>query len=312
MSAPANASPKSLAEAPAAVPALMRATQPLYWSVRRELWEHRSVFIAPLAAAGVVLFGFIVSTPHLPQNARAVLSAMDPMKRQMLLFIPYVAAAVSIMATGLIVAVFYSLGALHNERRDRSILFWKSLPVSDLTTVLSKASIPLVVLPLIVFAIVAAAQIIMLAVSAAVVAAALGVGMGSTPLAMLHLMIVELYTVVVFSLWLAPVFGWLFLVSAWARRVVFLWAVLPPLALGVIEHIAFDTGYVARLLVYRLGGGVIELAYRSPSAGKPVIDAWTGLDPIRFFTSAGLWLGLGVAAALFAGAIWLRRYREPI
>ncbi len=64
---------------------------------------------------------------------------------------PYTFAAGCIMATAFIVGVFYCLDALHGERRDRSILFWKSLPVSDLTTVLSKASIPLVVLPLLSF-----------------------------------------------------------------------------------------------------------------------------------------------------------------
>ena len=58
--------------------------------------------------------------------------------------------------------MFYCLDALYGERRDRSILFWKSLPVSDLTTVLSKASIPIVVLPLLTFAVTVATQLIML------------------------------------------------------------------------------------------------------------------------------------------------------
>ena len=70
-------------------------------------------------------------------------------------------------AAAFVVGVFYCLDALHGERRDRSILFWKSLPVSDLTTVLSKASIPLVILPLITFAIVIATQLIMLLLSSA-------------------------------------------------------------------------------------------------------------------------------------------------
>ena len=72
---------------------------------------------------------------------------------------PYSHAAMLLMVTAFIVGVFYCLDALHGERRDRSILFWKSLPVSDLTTVLSKASIPLVVLPLLVFAITVATQL---------------------------------------------------------------------------------------------------------------------------------------------------------
>jgi ABC-2 type transport system permease protein len=108
----------------------------MYWSVRRELWEHRSIYIAPLAAAAVFLLAFLtgltLSTAH----------------RHEPLDTPYVFAAALIMGTGFIVGIFYSLDALYGERRDRSILFWKSLPVSDLTTVLSKFAIPLVILPL--------------------------------------------------------------------------------------------------------------------------------------------------------------------
>ena len=77
-------------------------------------------------------------------------------------------AAGLIMLTGIVVGVFYCLDALHGERRDRSILFWKSLPVSDLTTVLAKASIPLVILPLLTFAITVATQWLMLLISSAV------------------------------------------------------------------------------------------------------------------------------------------------
>ena len=309
MSTPSNATTQSLIDAPSAVPAPMRATQPFYWSVRRELWEYRAVYIAPLAAAGVVLFGFLLGTAHI-HNARVAVAGLDPMKRQILAFVPYAASALSILATALIVAVFYCLGAPHNERRDRSILFWKSLPVSDVTTVLSKASIPLVVLPLIVLAVVVATQIVMLAVSAAVLAAN-GLGTAALQVPMFKVATVELYAVFVLALWYAPIYGWLFLVSAWARRMAFLWAVLPPLALCIVEHLAFDTSYLFRLLGYRLGG-VVDIAFKDLPNGKSAIDPWALLDPVGFFTSAGLWLGLGAAAAFLAGAIWLRRYREPI
>ena len=80
-------------------------------------------------------------------------SALDPAEQPAALAMPYSIAATLIIVTTLIVGGFYCLDALHGERRDRSILFWKSLPVSDLTTVLSKMTIPLVVLPLVAFAI---------------------------------------------------------------------------------------------------------------------------------------------------------------
>ena len=93
--------------------------------------------------------------------------------------------------------MFYCLDALHGERRDRSILFWKSLPVSDLTTVLSKASIPLVILPLLTFAITVATQLIMLLLSSAVLlASGLSVATLWTQLSLFQMSLMLLYHLV--------------------------------------------------------------------------------------------------------------------
>src|SRR5512132_2059662 len=135
--------------------------QPFYWSVWRELWENRSIYVAPILVAIVVLFGFLVSTIGLPERRRAAL-LLDPAKTRAAIEAPYDMAAIMLILTAFIVGVFYCLDALYGERRDRSILFWKSLPVSDLTTVLSKASIPLLILPLVTFVIIVATQFVML------------------------------------------------------------------------------------------------------------------------------------------------------
>ena len=127
------------------------STQPFFWSVRRELWENRSIYIAPLIVAAVVLFGSLVGSFHLPDRRRLAM-LLDPAHRRAAIEMPYDIAAMMIILTAFVVGVFYCLDALYGERRERSILFWKSLPVSDLTTVLSKATIPLVILPLIIFA----------------------------------------------------------------------------------------------------------------------------------------------------------------
>src|SRR5580704_1707481 len=160
MSTPSNAMSESF-QAQSVAPAAFPATRALYWSVRRELWENRSIYIAPLAVAALVVFGFAVSLFNLPNTLRDM-SGLDAARQGAWLAMPYDFAAMAVTVTALIVGVFYCLGSLHNERRDRSILFWKSLPVSDLTTVLSKASIPMVVLPLITFAVILAMQLIML------------------------------------------------------------------------------------------------------------------------------------------------------
>ena len=227
----------------------MNSTRPFYWSVRRELWENRSIYIAPLAVAAVALFGYLIATMGY------ALSMTNLAQRRAALEEPYSFAAALIMGAAFIVSIFYSLEALHSERRDRSILFWKSLPVSDLTTVLSKASIPLVVLPLLAFAIVVATVSIMLAAEQPcsdgkryACRDAMDTGADQMGLMLLY------HLITVHILWYAPFYGWLLLVSAWARRAAFLWAVLPPVAIGGIEKIAFHTTHFFDLLRYRFMG----------------------------------------------------------
>src|SRR5438876_10272922 len=120
------------------------STRPLYWSVRRELWENRSLYIVPLIVAVVQVFGFAITTISLADRRRAVL-LLDPAHQRTAIEQPYDLAAAMMIFTVFIVGVFYCLDALHGERRDGSILLWKSLPVWGLTNVLSEASIALVI-----------------------------------------------------------------------------------------------------------------------------------------------------------------------
>ena len=314
MTTPSNAVPESL-DSQRIAPAALSATRPLYWSIRRELWENRSIYIAPLAATAVGMLGFLISLIGVPHSKHAQM-APDAAHQRIMLAMPYSHAAWVLLLTGFIVGVFYSLDALHGERRDRSILFWKSLPVSDLTTVLAKASIPLVVLPLLVFAVIVILQLIMLVLNTAVLL--MSGGSASAMLSQLPLFQMELvllYGVTVMALWHAPLYAWLLLVSGWARRATFLWAVLPPLAIAAFERIAFRTSYFGSLLIDRLiGFAANAFAFQTPD-GVPVdphLILLAQLTPGKFLSSPGLWVGLAVAAAVLAAAVRLRRYREPI
>src|SRR5713226_2234418 len=143
------------------------AKRPFYWSVWRELWENHSIYIAPSIVAAIILFGSFVGAFHLPGRRQNAL-LLDPARRRAAIEMPYDIAAMMLIFTAFIVGVFYCLDALHVERRERSILFWKSLPVSDLATVLSKATIPMAVLPVVTFAAVVVTQFIMLLISTVV------------------------------------------------------------------------------------------------------------------------------------------------
>src|SRR3989454_5534312 len=288
------------------------ATRPFYWSVWRELWENRSIYVAPLIVAAVQVFALAISTIGLAERRRAVLLLDDPVKQRAAIEATYDAAAMMMIFVVFIVGVFYCLDALHGERRDRSILFWKSLPVSDLTTVLSKITIPLVILPVIAFALVVCVQVIMLLMSS-VNLLAHGVSPATTfaHFPVFQNWLVMLYGLIAIALWHAPIYGWLLLVSGWARRATFLWAVLPLIVIQIFEKITFGTSYFGLFLKHRLMGFAPH-AFGFHGEGHPTIDSLSQLTPGRYLSSPGLWIGLLVAAAFLAAAVRLRRYRGPI
>jgi ABC-2 type transport system permease protein len=305
MNAQSNPIPQAAGGSP---PGYTHATpRPFYWSVWRELWENRSIYVAPILVAIVVLFGFLVSTIGLPERRREVL-LLDPVKARAAIEVPYNMAAVMLILTAFVVGVFYCLDALYGERRDRSILFWKSLPVSDSTTLLSKAIIPLVVLPLVTFAIVVATQLVMMLWTSVLL-----IGHGMSPAStwtyvpLFRNSFILLYGLAAIALWHAPIYGWALLVSGWARRATFLWAVVPFLAIGFFEKITFGTSYFASMLKDRLMGFAPKaFVFQMHSVDCP------RLIPLAYLSSPGLWLGLIVAAVFIVIAIRLRRYRGPL
>jgi ABC-2 type transport system permease protein len=312
MNTPLNAVPEA-SNSPAVAPAVSE-TRPFYWSVRREVWENRSIYIALLAASAVYLIGYTISVFWVPRGMHGM-GADESTPLIVQLAMPYAHAQMLLALTAFLVGIFYSLDALHGERRDRSILFWKSLPVSDLTTVLAKASIPLVVLPLLVFVIALALQIVMQLEGAAfrVLSGASTTAPWGPPF--FEMQLVFLYSLVVMALWHAPLYMWMLLVSGWPRRATFLWAVFPPLALAVIEYIAFHTTYLATMLHSRLLGFdalAFDLVDKNGVPIDPHFIPLAQLAPARFLSSPGLWLGLLFAALCLAGAVKLRRYQGPI
>ena len=302
-----TSSSEAVSETPAV--AMMTAsarTRPFFWSVRRELWENRSIYLAPAIAAAVALAGIVIASIN-PHHAQVRASRSLP--PDALLLIPYGIAIGAIVVTGALVGVFYCLGAHNGERRDRSILFWKSLPVSNVTTVASKVFTPMVVLPVFILATVIVTHLVTLAVQAAGMAAH---GQSLAPLGDIPFLRVWLgiaWGLFATSLWWAPIYGWLLMVSAWAKRMTFLWGVGPPLAICLIERMSSGTDYAWRTLGARILSG-IGVGFTTPPQGDQIRLPWP--DPAPFLASPGLWIGLVVAAAFLAGAVWLRRRREPM
>ena len=282
------------------------------WSLKRELWENPWVWRAPAGIAAVVLVGFVAWAPgKLPTQVAALASVLTAHSNNHLRE-PYEIVSGVMMGIGLLLAVIYCVDALYGERRDRSVLLWKSLPVSDLETVLAKLSIPTVVLPAIVWVTTVALQLAMLLGSTAVLAAhgqgAAVVWSSSRVLADAGPLLYHL--VALHGIATSPIYAWILLVSARAPRAPLAWAILPPVAIGVLEKVALGTTRFAGLVVGRLGGG-------GAASTAPAASGSGGMMRLMDPTLAGLiaapafWLGLVVAAVFVFGAVRLRRSAQP-
>ncbi len=354
------------------------------WLVRREVWEHRAIWMAPAILLAILVLGavtgylfigdIVVDQAHTNATAgqplsdekideiqRAIsegelrgwsdaerqetldkleaLKRMEPGKRvvgpaEALGMVPeakqlkivalfYAAVAMLVFVVMGSIAFFYSLDALYSDRRDRSVLFWKSLPLSDAETVLAKFFTAAVVIPVVAVVAAIAAQLIAGAGASAKVAmiggdasvlwqpAVLGTALGGSGL---------LAVVTVF--WYAPLVAYLLVVSAWAPRSPFLWAALPPVAVVMLEKITLGSSHVQHFLSHRFFGPMKAMVNDASDAPGVVVQAngneqaaLAGASELAgrvvdFALSPAMLLGLVGAAALVAVAIWGRRYRE--
>jgi ABC-2 type transport system permease protein len=268
--------------------------------IRREFWEHRPLWITPLAVSAFAIFMTLIATVHVSAPGLQISSHFGQGGRSP--FITGMAMLIGIhLIVSTIVITFYLLDCLYTERKDRSILFWKSLPVSDRDTVLSKFLVASIVVPLGVY--------VLAGVSGLVAMTILHVRFEAIPWDVSGW--ARMYTVFFAGLlgcivWYAPVTAYLMLISAWARRSVLLWAVLPPVIALLFEAYALESNYVATFLKYRLG-----MPHGLVSPNDPANPEFgVTLHVVEFLSQPGLWLGLVAAALLLFGAIRIRRLRD--
>jgi len=315
------------------------------WLIRRELWEHKGAFFwAPLivAAVLVLLFGggflyAIIANPsfHVQVKGEEVL-AVNGLPPAVLAKLAAAAASSYLVITAPlffvlpVVVFFYCMAALYDDRRDRSILFWKSLPMSDAQTVLSKVATALLVAPLATMAIGFAASLILLVIGL-LGGAIKGINLIAPVLANVDFYLAPVYLLSflpLYILWALPTVGWLLLVSSWAKSRVFLWAVGAPLvALAILAWFDFLAGRFAGVsmnvkwfgeeIVARVLLGVFPGIWFGEVDGAALAQQQAGLDgPLLLGTSyatlgtPGVWIAAAAGCAMIYGAIRLRRWRD--
>jgi ABC-2 type transport system permease protein len=290
--------------------------------VRREVWENRSLWITPLVLSAVILVSAAFSGAPVvdghggmhfgPAIDPATLPSADPDRRDGIYAGSIaVLTLVQLLVSGIVV-FFYLLDSLLGERKDRSILFWKSLPISDSEVVLSKTATALVLAPAIVLAVSAVTQILFGAI--------IWLRFHDTPLGgwvtgwnpsvWIQVQAGFLALVPAVVVWYLPLAGYLLLVSVWARKNAFLWAVLPPAAVLLVEAMILQSHNFADFLGRRFAG-VFMVMDLPDSDGLSAPSLGILLSHVaRVFTHAETWLGVLVAIGFIVAAIRIRRYRD--
>ena len=298
--------------------------------VRREFWEHRSLWMAPLIAAGLMVLGTLFSgtpgdiTIELNGKDSQEMAQMFSGDRQAKIFGAIIAGiGVPITFVMLVVLLFYLADALYGERKDRSILFWKSMPVSDAQTVWSKVLTAMAAVPLYTW--------VLSGVTATLCYLILWFRLRNTMLSnigfwdtglWLKIQSLTFVNIVIAALWYSPIAAWVLAISAWARRTVLVWVVLPPALLMFLEKVTFNTQHVAQFVGYRLGGffrfldetrtgGALRTGAASAKArAEQITDRLDHYFATPLLANPDLWLGMLAAVALIFLAIRGRRYRD--
>jgi ABC-2 type transport system permease protein len=285
------------------------------WLVRREFWENRAIWIIPVAIGGFLilaaLFGKVdmISIP-LQMPSRTFGGAF------------FVAVGATYYAVMSIYSTWYLLDCLYADRRDRSVLFWKSMPISDTSTVISKLATASLVIPLVYFAVADATTLLIAFIVSVRASSAIGGALWHVDL-WLQLQVLWIYVIVTSAVWYLPIAAYLLVISAWAKRAVMLWSILPPLAILLVERWFLGTHVFANLLLGRLFGAATVAFHTSPADsawlnnmaddgnGAPQ-SIWRFLDAAGFFSSPQTWIGVAAGAILVVCAIQLRMRRTEI
>ena len=285
----------------------------------REIQEHKVAFVyAPFFVSIIlcfviasVYFGgtniqtdqFNFSTEYYDEEIRQAMQSVSSVSR------------IDIVRTGLLVLGFpilltvgfgllaYSLSTFADERKDRSLIFWRSLPVSDLTTVLSKVFIVTLIVPLMVIPYIILLQLVAMTSASIFFATndivSFGWLWGSYIITDWFRIIFSLWAQ---ALWSLPLFLWLMLAGTYAARPI-AGAIVPPVILIVLEGIIFKTNLVLEFIENRIGFWSRSDSFPKEYQEIRVVDI---SDILLLFSTQAFWIGILASVILVAGIVYVR------
>jgi len=303
--------------------------------VKREFWENKGAFrTTPLVFAGILLAAqvmFLITFNHFDNEFQSLkellhfIAQQDVALRSKVLYEINLSMSVLFSMILAFVVFFYLLGSLYDDRKDRSILFWKSLPASDTLTISSKLLAAMIVAPFIFWVIYVLTHIVTMLLFSVVIMA-----LGENPWTLLLSLgspfkawSLVLVSYLAQAIWALPLYGWLMLVSSFAPRIPLLFAILPPVVLGVLElWIDFLKTFTVNDNLFGLFGKWFANSPLIMSAddhgdefgvalGAPLTSDFdhevTVANMLDRLFSSDMLMGLLIAAIFFAGTLWLRK-----
>ena len=295
--------------------------------IRREVWEHRSIFITPAAIAVIVTLGTMATlmfaggfADHLNVAIFGASNLAGDAERKGVLTAYFMGFSWLFLFAVAILMVFYSLDCLYAERKDKSILFWRSLPITDAETVISKLLTTIVVIPLVTVAVIALTHLVNLVFIGIWVSMKGGdaghLVWGAAPL--FDNWGAALIVTLGGAIWMSPFIGWFMLVSALTKRLPFLMAFMPLVVIPLVEFIFLRTSVFADAVFARRGSMPLFRDMDMESffdeerilLSDEAVSLIAKLDVLQFLTSPSMWAGLLVCGLLTTAAIYVRRYRD--
>lgn len=299
--------------------------------IKRELWEHRSIFITPIAIASIVTLGTLMALMFSGEfqheldlaifGAQNVPGVAGVVGRRAFLT-AFFSGTSSLFLFGLgILTIFYALDSLYAERKDKSILFWRSLPVTDAETVISKLLTAMIAIPAVAIAGIILTHLVNLVITSIWVAsqgADAGVLIwGSVPI--FDNWMATILVIYAGTIWMSPFLGWLLFVSVWTKRAPFMVAFLPLVLITLLEGIFLRSAHFADAVWARgpkiplFQAGIDAESYfdeESIHLSEEMVSLLNHIDLGRFFSDIDTWIGLIVCGLLTTAAIYVRRFRD--
>jgi len=303
----------------------MTQIESLFFGLKREFWEHRRAILwAPVIfSVLILLLSIVLNVVYHPNTKPSGKSSTTEQQSGQILEDNEAEQQLSIdkrqqrkfgritflfLTLAWLVSIFYLLSAFYSDRKDSSVFFWKSLPVSETQNAIYKLVFAVLCFPVVALAI---SWVLYIVLTVLQLEGMRTVDSGNTWSVVEHafdaqrLIVMPLIGIIAGTLWGLPLFCYALMVSAMAKKYPFLTFIVPIIALVFAEKILYQESYLLDFIADHSPFGALKALADSPNFEYFFQAQFTDKLP-------SLVLGCGLALCFSVIAIWYRNHRFEI